>query len=749
MKQINKSCQQVATCLFLVASALIVYWNVGSYEFINFDDNLYVWNNRYVKQGLTLENIGWAFRLSGDSEEQAYWHPLTWISHMVDCQLFGLDAGKHHLVSLSIHIMNAILLYLIFYLMTGAAWRSAFAAALFAVHPLNVDSVAWVAERKNLLSTFFWFMTMLAYVHYSRRPSVSRYILVFVAMTAGLLAKPMLVTLPCVLLLLDFWPLGRLRLAFLGEETAAASPFHPSSPGRLIAEKIPLLALSFFSILASVFSLQSQNQIVPGQVSPMPLRIENAIVSYVKYLAKILWPDNMAIYYPFPEAIPLWQVMGSLVLLSMAFWVVFHFRRQTPYLAVGWLWFVGTLTPVIGIIQGGLWPEIADRWTYIPAIGIFIMISWGGVAVFKRYSIKPAIAALAALSALIPLAFIAKNQTSHWQNSVALFSHALQVSKSNAVAHYNLAEGLAKSRQFDQAIPHYHEALKIDPKLAKAHNNLGNLLAEKKELDQAFQHFYKALEIDPKLVEAHINLGKALSETGDFKNALGHFKQALELDPNRPETHEAMGKALARQKLFDAAIEHFQKALKLNTQSADALNGLGNVLAEKGDLDEAIKVFNQLLIIDPDYLEAHNNLGNALVRKGNLAEALYHYETIISEGREVPVTIKNRDALLSFLKPNEQVNLLFKTAVRFAGDKNYENALVLFKKITTMTPDNPAVYYNISCLYALQGRKAEAVDWLRQAVEHGYDNWERLKTDPDMNNIKNEPYFRELMETKS
>lgn len=746
MKQIKKSYQHAIICLLLAATSLVIYWNVGNYEFINFDDNSYVWNNPYVKQGLTLNNIQWAFNLSGNSEDQNYWHPLAWISHMIDCQLFGLDAGKHHLVNLSIHILNSLLLYIVFFHMTGAMWQSAFVAALFSAHPLNVDSVAWIAERKNLLSTLFWLMTMLAYVYYSRRPSIYRYILVFTVMAAGLLAKPMLVTLPCVLLLLDFWPLGRLRLPFSGQETAGVKPFHGSTPVHLIAEKIPLLVLSLFSIIASMVSLQNQNQIVSEHIAPMSLRVENAIVSYVKYIAKIAWPTDMTIYYPFPEAIPLWQVTGALILLAAAFGAVFFSLRKAPYLSIGWLWFIGTLSPIIGIVQGGLWPEMADRWTYVPAIGLFVMTSWGGAAIVKKYSIKPAIAAILAFFILIPFILIAKNQTSHWQNSITLFSHSLEAGEDNEVARYNLGEGLGKKEKFDEAIIQYIEALKINPRLAKAHNNIGRILADKEQTDEAITRFRQALAIDPSLIEAHMNLGRALGNKGLTDESLAQFALALKIDPDKSEIYEDMGKAVAKKKLFDQAIDYFNHAIKMNPRSANAINGLGNAFAEKGDLDEAINKFHAVLKIDPDYKEVHNNLANALVRKGKLDEALYHYESIISDDRKENITVKNRDALLSFLKPGEQVNILFKTAVRFAGEKNYDKAVALFRKILSITPNNSIIYYNISCLYAIQNKKTEALDWLRQAVDHGYDNWEKLKTDPDMHNIKETPYFRSLVE---
>ncbi len=737
--------QHALICLLIVAAALTVYWNIGACKFICFDDNLYVTENKQIQQGLSIDNMLWSFKLDA-STNRAYWHPLTWMSHMLDCQLFGLDAGKHHLVNLAIHIINALLLYLALNQMTGAMWKSAFVAALFAVHPLNVDSVAWIAERKNLLSTLFWFLTMLCYGYYARRPSLYRYLLVFTAMTAGLLSKPMLVTLPCVLLLLDFWPLNRIK--GFPDGISGANDFHRLAPGLLIAEKIPLLALSIISIILSIFSLRHYDQIIPGQAAPMGLRIENAIVSYAKYITKILWPHDMAIYYPFPASIPVWQVAAAFVFLATAFAIIAMPVKKAPFMAVGWLWFIGTLLPVIGIIQGGRWPAIADRWTYVPAIGIFIMISWGGAALLQRLSIKTPFRAITALGILAVLMIISHHQLRYWKNNIALFSHALDVTENNDVAHYNMAVQMTEQGNMDQVMQHYEAALKINPKLAEAYNNIGNILVKKRKTDPAIEQFQLALKYNPHLTQAHINLGNALMEKGFIDSAIEHFNRALEQDPEQKETHINLGKALARKGALDQAIGHFHQAIKLDPKSAIAHNNLGNALAEKGAIDQAIDEFNMTIKLNPNYTDVHNNLGNAYIRKGRLDEALYQYETIITKSRKDvgDTTIKNRDTLLSLLKPADQVNILFKTAVRFAGEKKYEKGISLFQRILSITPDNPAILYNISCLYALLNQKEQALQWLQKAVDHGYDNWGKLKTDPDLNHIKNEPGYRKLVE---
>ncbi len=748
MTSIPYSFKHILIILLIFSAAIVVYWNVGGYEFTNFDDNQYVSKNRYVQNGINKVNIGWAFSLSKTADTWTYWHPLTSLSHMLDVELFGLDAGKHHLVNLFIHIINATLLYLVFYQMTGAAWRSAFVALLFTVHPLNVDSVAWIAERKNLLSTTFWMLSMLTYVHYARKPSAIRYILVFITMAVGLLAKPMLVTLPCVLLLMDFWPLGRLRPPFiLTNEINDNSPFQSASLTRLISEKLPLLVISSLSIIASMISLKFQNSIITHVASPMLLRLENAVVSYVKYIGKILWPHDMAIYYPFPKAIPAWQTISALIFLVSLTAVIVLIIRKAPFLSVGWFWFIGTLTPVIGIIQGGLWPEIADRWTYVPAIGLFIIAAWGGAAIVKKYHIPKIITAIPVVLSIALLMFIARGQTAVWQNSITLFSHALAVAPENEVAHFNLGKALSQKKELNEALRHYLIAIELNPNVAQAHNNLGNLFAEKKQIEKAVRSYQNALLANPDLVEAHLNLAKFLKEK-NMDKALFHYQTALEINPNRPDTHIGFGKLLTSQKSFDKAILHFQKAITLQPGSADAFNSLGNALGKKGETDKALNAFHQALAIDPTFMEAYNNLGNALIKNGRLDEALYYYEKAISNdiANKDSLIVKNKGILLSLLTADQQVQIIFKTAVRFADDKNFDKAVELFQRIIDLDPDNTVIYFNISCLYARQNQKTEAIDWLRQAVEKGYANWEGLKNDPDMKNIIDEPYVQELIE---
>ena len=360
-------------CLLLTFSILAVYWQVRNHDFINLDDNVYVTDNNHVKAGINLDSIIWAFSL--ENKDNTYWHPVTWLSHMLDCQLYGMNPGMHHSTNLLFHIANTILLFLVLRRMTGEFWKSALVAAFFGLHPLNVETVAWVSERKNVLSTFFWMMTMATYFHYTERPGFYRYLPVFFLLMLGQLVKPMLVTLPFVLLLLDYWPLGRLKIG------------QWRSFFRLIWEKIPLFILSALSVGIAVLSNQHLGILQSTETVPMTLRIENALVSYVEYIVKTIWPNNMAIYYPFPDSLPLWQAAGALLALACISLMLLLKLRHIPSLGTGWLWYLGTSVPISGLVQNGLWPAMADRWAYIPAIGIFIIIVWGGGAIFSQNSV--------------------------------------------------------------------------------------------------------------------------------------------------------------------------------------------------------------------------------------------------------------------------------------------------------------------------------------------------------------------------
>ncbi len=457
------------TILFLVAlcfSVLAVYVQVRDHGFISFDDREYVVENRHIHEGLSRDGILWAFSIP-DKRHDTYWHPVTWLSHMLDIELFGLNPGMHHLMNVLLHLVNSVLLYAFLRWTTGMPFRSAIVSLLFALHPINVDSVAWIAERKNLLSTMFWLSTMLMYAHYAMRPGLLRYTAVLSIFTLGLLAKPMLVTLPCILLLMDYWPLGRIRFAnskhLEDDKETDRAGFARASLARLVVEKIPLLILSFLAIFLSLLSLERLGTSVSQKTIPIGLRICNAIVSYVHYVWKLFWPADLTIFYPYPSEIPLWMVAGSLLLVAAISFAAVRAVFSKPPVAIGWLWYLVTLVPVLGFVQGGLWPAIAERWAYIPCLGIFIMLVWSLSDLAEK--MRPAKPVLTAL--LIPMIFVtgylAHRQAGFWKNDFTLFSHALAVNQDDYVAHLNLGAAFMEKGDLDGAVRHYQEILRIRP----------------------------------------------------------------------------------------------------------------------------------------------------------------------------------------------------------------------------------------------------------------------------------------------
>jgi hypothetical protein len=415
--------RNIIFCLILVMVTLAVYWQVGEYEFVSFDDGMYVSENQRVQQGLTAESIKWAFGFTGI----AYWHPLTWLSHMLDVQLYGLEPGMHHITNLILHILNGLLLFLVLKGMTADFWRSCFVAALFVLHPINVESVAWIAERKNVLSTFFLMLTLLTYWHYSKHPSYSRYLLTVVVFAMGLMSKPLLVTLPLVLLLIDFWPLERIRLipsSSGGNGITAMLPKFQGTPiGYLLLEKTPFFILAIVSVILSIISARGHGIVLSVQEMPLHLRLANAIVSYMGYIGKTVWPHKLAVFYPYPEMVPLWLTIATGLWLLGATFLMLHKMERFPYLTVGWLWYLMALLPNIGLVQAGLWPAMADRWAYIPLIGIFIIAAWGFPELLEVWHHKKAgLAAMAAtvISVILVVTWI---QIRYWANSISLYSN--------------------------------------------------------------------------------------------------------------------------------------------------------------------------------------------------------------------------------------------------------------------------------------------------------------------------------------
>ena len=607
----------ILICIALIAVTLAVYVQVGNHEFSNYDDSSYVTRNPNVASGLSGKNVIWAFQ----SVAAANWHPVTWLSHMADVQFYGMNPRGHHLTSVVIHIVSSLLLLLLLLRVTGSLWQSSFVAALFALHPMHVESVAWVAERKDVLSAFFWFLTLILYSEYVRRRKSTLYLLSFSSFILGLMSKPMLVTLPVVMILMDFWPLNRFR-----EERHLPGQCRPSG-GHLgiVKEKIPFFVCSLISCLVTIYAQNKGGAVKNLAAVPFGHRIENALIAYAKYIIKLLWPHDLAPIYPIPSAFPLWQVIGSLSLLLIVSLLTIRARHRQPYLFVGWFWYLVTLVPVIGIIQVGE-QSMADRYTYIPATGIFIMAAWGGQLLTNGRQQREKILALFAVAVLAVSAVSTWNQIHYWRDDITLFRRTLQVTDSNYVAHYNLAFALSKKGDVDASILEYQEALRIKPNGYEALNNLGAVLEKKGDLKAAVTEYQAALSLQPAFAEAHSNLGFALASTGDLDGAILEYQEALRLKPNMSGAHNNLGFALASKGNLDAAIVEFQEALRQQPDFADAHRNLGFALINKGRLDAAIHEFQEVLRQQPGVAETHYNLGFALASKGDLNAAILEYQ---------------------------------------------------------------------------------------------------------------------------
>lgn len=523
----------VLLCLALAAAVLAVFWQVQGHEFIRYDDYEYVVENPHVRNGLTLQNVVWAFSTPYASN----WHPLTFLSHMLDCELYGLNPAGHHLNSLLIHLLNTLLLFLILARATGALWRSAFVAALFGLHPLHVESVAWVAERKDVLSTFFWILTVHFYIRYTEGPGAVPYMISLLFFSLGLMSKPMLVTLPFVLLLMDYWPLERFRFKEPGEERGLSNGSEEKDakihvgPIRLLLEKTPFLMLAASSSVVT-FLVQEKWGAVHSLI-PLKTRIANALFSYVHYLIKALWPGDLAFFYPHPgNTLPMIQVLGAGILLAgLTLLALCNFRR-IPYLIVGWFWYLGTLFPVIGLIQAG--PQaMADRYTYMPLIGVFLIVTWGAYGIAERHIRLRPILLLSAAVCLSALSVSSWFQVRHWKDSRSLFEHALAVTASNFLAHNNLGNVLAREGRTEEAVRHFSEAIRIQPGNAAAHNNFGNALLDMGKHREALFHYREALRLRPDFREARLNLQRALErhpqQAGPSKTAGGDPDHEREL----------------------------------------------------------------------------------------------------------------------------------------------------------------------------------------------------------------------------
>jgi len=750
-----------AVCTLLVLAVALVFGQTAGFDFVNYDDRAGIYENPLVTGKPSLRGFLAVF---ADRHVESTF-PLTYLSHVLVWHLLGHGAAIHHLTNVFLHAASVVLLFLALWRMTGDRWPSALVAALFAVHPLRAESVAWVTERKDVLSGLLFMLTLAAYLRYVRRPfSLRRYLIVLACLVGSLAAKPMVVTLPFLLLLLDYWPLGRMK------DAEPDVPARFSVPIRLILEKIPMVVIACLFCLLTVHG-RTAAALAANERYSLGWRIGNATVSYVAYVGQFFCPVGLSPCYPRRPMLPAWQVAAAVVLLVSVTAAAVRWRRQRPYLLVGWLWYVGMLVPVIGIVQFGLQAE-ADRFTYLPQIGLAIAVAWTAADACRIWPrLRPAWA-IAASCAVVILAVFAWRQTSYWRDSETLWAHALACTSRNAVAHNGLGDALSGLGRADEAERHFQEALEIDPNYVEAHNNLGIALTKGGRIDEAIAHFQEAIEIDPAYAEVHANLGAALARRGRTKeaipcyeralrlnpnlasayNGLGNalsglgradegercLRKALEIDPDYAEAHNNLGTILTRRDRAEEAAVEFRRAIELKPGFAEAHANLGLALRSLGRVDEAAVEFQRAIQLKPDFAEAHGNLGAVLYLQDKLAEAMVHFQKHLELDPKSEMARRNFALAVGRLRgppaalarwrlwidfyPND-ASLLSDAAWQLAAGpdpslRNGKEAVELALRAAALTGEQePAVLGTLAAAYAEAGRFAEAVQTARQAAD--------------------------------
>jgi tetratricopeptide (TPR) repeat protein len=674
-KIISRNCHHLWLCLFLIGTVLSVYSGVINFDFIIYDDPQYVTGNGQVKSGLTRQGITWSLV----STHSANWHPLTWLSHMADVEFYGLNAGGHHLTNVFLHIANTLLLFILLRRMSDRLWCSAIVAVLFALHPLHVESVAWVAERKDVLSTFLGLLALISYGRYTERSGRVWYFSALVFFILGLMAKPMLVTLPFLMLLLDYWPLGRVKF----NSGFRLQPSGQTSPGfSLLFEKIPFFILSAAACVVTYYVQQSGGAVTTFDMFPLGNRIANAAVSYMGYMGKMFWPVQLTIFYPYPDSFAVWKVAAAAaVLIAIFVWVTVQIKKR-PYLAVGWLWYFGTLVPVIGLVQVGS-QAMADRYTYVPLIGLFVMIAWGGAELVGRWRLKPKLVVIATGVVLVALTMAARKQIRYWTNSITVFEHAIEVTGNNWVAHHNLGKALNDIGRNTEAFQHYSEALRIKPNSAHIHVNFGSALLARGKINEAANHFKYALKLDPDFAEAYNNLGLVHVRSGQIENAVYFFRIALQKNPAYANAQQNLGLAISIQERINRAVSRMRQSLNIDA----AESGLDMRLVELSE------------------------------RKRDLIEAVNHFQTALSKQP-------------GFMRIDENNISVVSSVMR-----QYESLLPFLLKTIKIQPASADTSYHIACLYSRKGMVEESIKWLNKALGDDPSRREFFLADPDLENM--------------
>ena len=692
---------QVILSVVLAAAMFGVFGQMLNHDFVNYDDLDYITNNPMVQEGWSVEGLKWALT----SHTHGHWHPLTWLSHMTDCQVFGLNPGLHHLSSLLLHMVNTLLLFWVLSRMTGAPYRSAFVAALFGLHPLHVEPVAWVAARKDLLSGFFWMLALATYRYYVKRPKWFKYLLVLLTFALGLMAKAMIVTLPLILLLLDYWPLGRFKLEPVpgGGDPSPEKFLNSRGQTRRVFGLVLEKALFFVILGGSVFMTVSfmMYERLPmfslAKVWPKKEYVAEAFVFYTTYLVKMIWPFGLATPYPYSPVPPAWQVAGAAgFLLTVSFLAVRWFRAK-PYLFLGWFWYLIALLPVIGLVKMGP-HSIADRYTYISLIGIFIIMAWGVPDIMPMWTHRNRIMGGMAVAVLVACGVVSWVQTSYWKNSITLLGHAVQVTENNWMAHTNLGVALKDAGRPDDAIPHYEASLRVKPEDYKARMNLGFAMMRRGDLDAAIHQFSESLRYYHQDPLAHFTLGILLKNQGKCSEAVLHFSESLRIKPGNAEAHENWGICLAKMGDLPEALRQFSQALDIDPERIPARMNLGITLIRQGQVSDAINQFETALKIRPDDPKTLYFLGTALNQAGRTEEAVEHLQKSLQIGPKNPLVYNQ-------------------LGIALAKQGDLGGAAEQFSNAVQIQPDNPQALMNLGMALEKMGRSEEAATYFLKVLE--------------------------------
>jgi tetratricopeptide (TPR) repeat protein len=603
--------------LVIVMLTLIVYVQARDFDFISYDDPIYTTDNPVVQKGLTVTGIIWSF-IEGTYHTN-YWAPLTWVTFLIDSEIFGLDPGGYHMTNVFFHILNALLVFGAFAYLTGSMWKSFWLAVLFALHPLHVESVAWVSERKDVVSTFFWMLTLIAYSRYVRKPGTGRYSVVFLLFVCCLMGKPMGVTLPFVLLLLDYWPLGRYLPEEIGPVRTRWLTF-----GKMVREKIPLFIIIAFIAPLTYYAQGKAGALKPLADIPLVFRLENVLVSYAGQILKTFWPVNLGLLYPYPATLPFWQPVSALLLLGAITGMTLKYVARFPYLVVGWLWFLGTFVPVAGFFVIG--PHVtADRYTYIPLIGFFLMLIWGGFDLFNYLGVGKKLIVSLGVIVVAALTWLSGEQVGYWKNNITIYEHTLAVTENNWPVHLNLAAAYQKEQRFGQALEHYEKALHMKPELPELQLGVGEVLTAMGRIGAAVSHYGNLLNRGPGSAAIHTALATALSQSGKVDNAIAHYLKAIEIDGDFAEAYNGLGVTLVQDGQVDRAIGYYRRAIQIDSKYALAYYNLGVALIIKGENKPARTRFQEAIAADPDFADPHYTLGVLDLKEGDPDAARDHF----------------------------------------------------------------------------------------------------------------------------